>query len=296
MNDGTYFAMEKLAQNGSVPCSTLSRRTLQKLQPLLDSGVLVRRKSGRGMILQVVDHQSLRAYAGNLFPHGNRLVSDRELSPREEGVALFRDSKRASAASAEPVLIRAVAPAAASCGKETVDLKDLTDSTGAACLIIADDGQWQIQSEIAVIENLEVFLHFERLQVPFPAALYAGGRLSRRVIGWLASDAMSQCRFRHCGDYDPVGLDEYLRLRKQIGPRATLYVPEDIEELFGRYGKKRLLSDSASALARLRKTSVPEVRRLVDIMDRTGCGLEQEALLFAVEAQHEFGKKQEEGG
>ncbi|MFW6151498.1 MAG: DUF7281 domain-containing protein, partial [Verrucomicrobiota bacterium] len=281
----TYLALEKLAANGSAPCSALSKRTLRKLQPLLDSGVLAQRTRGRGMILEVVDDRSLRAFAGNLFPHGARLISDHAPSPREEAVALFRDSKRARRTSAEPVLIRAIAPAAASCREKALDLKDLTDATGAACLLIADDTQWRIEADIAVIENLEVFLHFERLDPSFAVAIYAGGRLSRRVIDWLASDPMSQCRFRHCGDYDPVGLDEYIRLRKQVGPRATLYVPDNIEELFRRYGKRRLLTDSASALARLRKTPFPEVRRLVDFMDQTGCGLEQEALLCKADTE-----------
>ena len=84
----------------------------------------------------------------------------------------------------------------------------------------------------------------------------------------------------HCRDYDPVGLDEYLRIKAACPGRTELYLPSNLEDLLSRYGKKELLGSSAVVLARLRKSQDQEVRRTVTLMDRYGVGLEQEALLL----------------
>lgn len=281
MYDGTYRALYALNEHGSVPCSTLSARTTRRLQPLLDSGAIVRRRRGRGMIVEVTDPAALQAFARKLFPHGSGIRDDTgAIPPRGEAVALYRDAKRARTASAEPVLIRALAPAKASRREAEADLYAMTQATRAACLLIDDQVVWRLATRIAVVENMEVFLHFERLQTGWPVVLYAGGRLSHRVLDWLASPTMAPCIFLHCGDYDPVGLDEYLRLRKRLEERVSLHIPKDIDTLFARYGKRELLRDSADILVRLRSDSAPTIRRLVEIMDTTGCGLEQEALLL----------------
>jgi len=53
-----------------------------------------------------------------------------------------------------------------------------------------------------------------------------------------------------------------------------------LEDLLRRYGKKKMLADSAAILARLRQTADPQVRQVVTLLDRWGVGLEQEALLL----------------
>jgi len=112
-------------------------------------------------------------------------------------------------------------------------------------------------------------------------ALYAGGRLSGRILNWLGSQSMARAQIIHCGDYDPVGLDEYLRLKGACPERAELFLPANLEVLLSRYGKRELLQGSNGAvLARLRKTEDHEVRRLVRLLDRYGVGLEQEILLL----------------
>ena len=56
----------------------------------------------------------------------------------------------------------------------------------------------------------------------------------------------------------------------------------NLEDLLSRYGKRELLSGSNGAiLARFRKTDDQEFRRIVELMDRYGVGLEQEVLLLS---------------
>lgn len=90
-------------------------------------------------------------------------------------------------------------------------------------------------------------------------------------------------RIIHCGDYDPVGLDEYLRLKTACPESAGLYLPANLEDLLFRYGKRELLLGSSGViLVWLRKTEDQEVRRIVELMDQYSVGLEQEVLLFCV--------------
>jgi hypothetical protein len=157
-----------------------------------------------------------------------------------------------------------------------------TELAGVAALCL-DGRQWEFTGLMAIVENLEVFWNFEKLETGAQLAVYAQGRLSGRILNWLSSPAMAQARIIHCGDYDPVGLDEYLRLKAACPERAKLYLPPSLEALMSRYGKRELLSGSnAAILVRLRKTEDSEVRRVVELIDRYGVGLEQEALLLKV--------------
>jgi hypothetical protein len=116
--------------------------------------------------------------------------------------------------------------------------------------------------------------------VPADVALYASGRLSELALQWLGSPELSQCRFIHCGDYDPVGLDEFLRLKRIVGDRARLHIPANLREFVATYGRPELLCDSAAVLKRLRASIDPDVHSVIEILDETGCGLEQEVLLL----------------
>ncbi len=90
---------------------------------------------------------------------------------------------------------------------------------------------------------------------------------------------MRTCEIVHFGDYDPVGVDEYLRLKKACPGRVEMYVPDDLEALLSQYGKPALLENSKAILSRLRMEQDETARHLVSLMDRYNCGLEQEVLL-----------------
>lgn len=140
---------------------------------------------------------------------------------------------------------------------------------------------WALTASIAIVENLECFLHFEKMTVAADVALYASGRMSELALQWLGSPELSQCRFIHCGDYDSVGLDEFLRLKKVVGDRARLHIPANLRDLVATYGRPELLCDSEAVLKRLRGSADPDVYKVVKTLDETGCGLEQEVLLIA---------------
>ena len=86
----------------------------------------------------------------------------------------------------------------------------------------------------------------------------------------------------HLPDYDPVGLFEFGWVHARLGHRAGLYLPPDLEARFDRFSNGDLLKNlnSQAMLAQLRRSELPAIRRVIELIDRHNAGLEQEALLI----------------
>jgi hypothetical protein len=83
-------------------------------------------------------------------------------------------------------------------------------------------------------------------------------------------------------DYDPVGLSEFGRVHASLGQRSRLHLPSDLDARFERFSNRDLLKklNSQAMLAQLRRSELPDVQRVVGLIDRHNAGLEQEALLI----------------
>ncbi|EKD39161.1 MAG: hypothetical protein ACD_75C00490G0005 [uncultured bacterium] len=268
-----------LVTQGSLAASRLTDRDRVRLQSLFETRVLTIERGGAGKKVVVQNQDALDAFVLRNYPSGLQ-GSNVALPPRSRAVADFRDSKRARETGPPTVLLRGFNACELRAGEEVLMVAHWTKLAGVAALCL-DDQEWEFTGVMAVVENLEVFWNFEKLETGAQLAVYAQGRLSGRILNWLASPAMAQARIIHCGDYDPVGLDEYLRLKASCPERTGLYLPPNLEDLFFRFGKRNLLEGSnAAVLARLRKCHVLDVCRVVELMDRYGVGLEQEILLL----------------
>lgn len=268
-----------LELQGSLAASRLTARDRSRLQSLFETGVLTVERSGAGKKVMVKNRESLGAFVQRFYPSG-LLGTSEDLPPRSKAVAESRDSKRAREAGPLMVLMRGFGSCEFRAGAEKLDVAGWTELAGVAAICL-EGRLWEFSGVLAVVENLEVFYHFEKLKTYAQLAIYAQGRLSDRVLNWLSSPLMARARIIHCGDYDPVGLDEFLRLKEACPGRTKLYLPANLEELLSRYGKSNLLlGNNATILARLRKTEDQEVRQIVELIDRFGVGLEQEILLY----------------
>lgn len=270
-----------LLAHGRLPGSRFGSGHRRALGPLFDAGVLEERRVGGGRRVEVRDRPALEAFARTLYPAGLEGLSGEGSAPRSRAVAELRDAKRAAGTDAEAVFLRGFGGAELRKPGETLRVGQWTRAAGVAALRVAEKCPWSFVGELAIVENAEVFLHLEALPLSADLALYAGGRLSRRVLAWLASPPMAGARYLHLGDYDPVGLDEYLRLAQACPGRTRLFVPDGFEHLLAAWGKPALLASSSAVLARLRRAADPDVCRVVELLDRHGAGLEQEALLLA---------------
>ena len=277
MPDAFARLLRRLMEEGGAPRSQFSARSLKDLQSLFDAGTLSKVRSGGGLVIEVKDQETLATFYRKRYPSDGKVIDG---PPRARAVGILRNAKRVGRTNMEPVLVRALNPVVCTRNGVQCDLQAATNQTGAACLILESGQFWSLTATFAVVENLECFVHFERMSVAADVALYASGRLSDLALQWLGSPQLSQCQFIHCGDYDPVGLDEFLRLKATVGERARLHVPANLRDLVATYGRPELLRDSKAVLMRLRGVADPDVLRVVEALHETGCGLEQEVLLI----------------
>ena len=226
--------------------------------------------------------QGLQNWIERRYPHGLDGHPSR-LSGRVEGVANLRDSKGGHDLETALVHLRGFGDAGLQREGRRFPVAQLTDDFGAASLVVRDGCNWLLSGRVYTVENLEVFLRVEELSDEVDIAIYTGGRLSELVISWLASCCTDEASIVHAGDYDPVGLAEYQRLKEKLGARVELYLPDELEERLIRYGNEALLRKSRRVLAKLRRCDDPQVRSVVELIDRHGRCLEQEALLIPAE-------------
>ncbi len=258
----------------SVSRSSMGARAKAALEPLFDAGALKEERSGAGWRIRVVNPEAVERFACVVFPQG--LESAAGELDRAEAVAVLRNAKRGRNLCGEPVLIRGFSEATLISARGGLDVRGMTQLCGTACFVISGEIEWEYTGDrVALVENLEPFLSFEKRFPDFDAAIYCAGRMSERLLCWLERQTFHVVHF---GDYDPVGLQEYLRLKKRYGCQAALYVPENIRELVQRYGKPELLRDSSAILSGLRSERDEAVAKVLQCLEDSGNGLEQEVL------------------
>ncbi len=266
-----------LASEGSLPGSACGAAFLAELRPMMEAGVVARERAGGGWRVVVRDAGALEAILARRFPTGAGPETG-----RLGGVARYRDSKAVSNDTPPVVVARVFREVLRDGAGRGCGAVDATRRHGVFAFLLVPGCVHRAAGLVALVENPAVFLRCEELGLGEDMAIGVNGRADGRLLGWLAAQDDPGLRVLHLPDYDPTGLAEFERLREALGSRASLVVPGDIEDRFARHSNPRLLEgiQSRATLARLRGSALPEVRRVVALMDRHNAGLEQEALLI----------------
>jgi len=274
----TINLLQKLLDNGSVTASSVSRSAWDEILPMLSSGALRKEKTGAGSRLSLADR---KAVAGQLERVRPNWTDTGNAPPRASAVRKYRDSKRAISNNPEPIYLRSCRESCVwSNGINSLDVADLTRIADIAAIATKTDDQWHSDAPIGLIENKEVFFHCERLyrQVECGSFIYYGGNVPKRMNEWLAARERAPLILLYA-DYDPVGLNNYLRLKQKIGAAVEFVVPPNFEELMEKWGKHQLLEKNVKYLRYIEQSEDVFVKRMVNAMQKHGCGLEQEILL-----------------
>jgi len=282
--------LRELSKTGFLAKSACSLQLLSYVAALLDSDVLAWERSGAGQRLVVRDPLVLDLFIAGRFPFAeSQLPAD--LMQRVAAVACFRDSKAIVGDTPNMILLRAWSDSVLWCNDQLVPVTEATRLHGVFSFTVTPQHVYELRGACALIENPAVLFGFERLTLcaEVPVALYGGGRISARMLGWLSEQPAPNFQVIHLPDYDPMGLSEFVRLRNRLGDRLTLYLPSNLSDCFARFGNSELLRfpRSQSLLAKLRLSPISELRAVIDLIDRHHAGLEQEALLLDV-ARNEF--------
>jgi hypothetical protein len=280
--------LHQLLETGEVVRSKISPRIRKELTGLFDLGALREERRGGGWAVLVVNQDSVRRFADRQFPSGLFGEEDTSEGRRTQSLNRFGNTKTMPGLDFEFVLLRAFGDAQVvttiAKSKVKIDAPEITRQTGCLALTLQDAGDNSelpfIQGNVATVEGPELFYRFDWTTVDVSVAILTNGRMSERFLTWVTSP-MIEGRLVHFGDYDPVGLDEYRRL-KERAPRATFYTPYNLKKYFkeNRFLKPELMDKSSSLLRRLAETQDADILTVIDLMQRYGGGVEQEVLLL----------------
>lgn len=271
--------------------SQLSASSLATLQPLLAGGILEIERAGRGEVVLVRNKPAFEAWLRQRFPFFGGEVTIPDGAHRAGAVAFRRDSKSAGLGVDKEVLhLRAFGHSSPTVSVDGLDMPvvELTARHGVAACLIGQNSVIRVSAgRVLLVENLECYLRAESLVPDASVVLNASGRVSERLVKCLARSQLGTEPLLHLPDYDPVGLSEYRRLREALGERVTLYVPNDLEARFARFGNRSLINAkprNRALLEQLNNLPWPceESARVFTLIKELGAGLEQEALLLTL--------------
>jgi hypothetical protein len=261
--------------------SSISRQWRPLLKQFRECGAIKTLVDRRAERVKVDDADAFARLVQRRHPGGLDVMLPRSAS-RIEAAGIVGDAKAVRQGSAGAIFLRSSQESSRMFNTATgahVSIFSRTCETGAAAIVLNDTARWGCSGTIALVENKEPFLHYERVMPEVDFAVYSSGKISERLLRWIASEPMSKCRYVHWGDYDPAAGVDYLRLCAVCPGRVEFYLPSLIAELLPQYGKSSLVTKQVRQLNRIRRSSDdPVIGHLLSLFDRYGRGLEQEVL------------------
>jgi hypothetical protein len=246
-----------------------------------------RASSGRGVVLRIVSDEAFERFVIGRLPQGLD-IDMTTVSDHAQAVVMLADAKAIRRAVGQGILVRSAksnVTIESTDGQGSIPVSEMSTVDRAVVIRLSSDKMWTFEGTIAVVEGAYAFWRYERLIPQADLAVLGSGNMSAALLNWLASPAMARCHIIHWGDYDPVGVWQYLRLAEACPGRVESFAPPEIDELIRR-SKRALVTRQGRYLDRLRSRSCDSyVRRMTDLFDRYRRGLEHEALLYGERAE-----------
>lgn len=273
--------LQLLAAGGQLPASQLKHPLVAEL---LEEGILTEVLSGRTKsTYRVPNPTALKGYLENRWAipsltHYIAALRDADTS-RATLVAVSADSKTRALRTFSGFLVHSYLPIQATLH-------------GLPYTIHPPDGAFQFvydysalmpppNAVVVGVENAENFRHIARQQHLFPGMVplfvsrYPQGQ-SKDLLKWLLSIPNS---YLHFGDFDFAGINIYQQeFKKHLGPRATFFLPPNLEQLLANYGNHSLYDQQQ--LNQPHTITEPGLLQLIALLHTHKKGLEQEALLI----------------
>ena len=279
----------ELLESGSLSASSVDRgssETKAQFAKLSAAGIISKRRSGGGNRYEVLHPLNLQTFISSEFPSG-LLAPSEFVSNRTLGVLTKADSKTSKSLDFDLVMLRGNAKL---CINQAIHyLKDSHEIF--PCIKITDNSLITIDKtscKIITIENPTVFAELNKISdLEWDVAVYTAGKMSSILLNQLQQWCESGHQLTHFGDYDYVGLLEYVRILARI-PSANLHQPSRLDKAFiQQYGNVTLLQKQISQhkTLLLKLQALPEsaqkqsLLRVYQLIQSTGKGLEQEAFL-----------------
>ncbi|WP_307425177.1 hypothetical protein [Chryseobacterium sp. MDT2-18] len=224
---------------------------------MVSSLILEKTKSGRGFRYEVKKITEFESFFKIYFPE------DIEVKDKSDNVRKFRNSKIQKTVSTPIFMLR---------GFEKVKINDnevnLEDYTKKFQLFACNAEKIETR-RICIVENLDTFLVAEKLLGESFVFIHKYGRIGKESLGSLFTNELLVFV-----DYDFNGLEEFLRI-KEVFDFAQLYVPENYDELFGKYSQS-LKDNKAEMTNRIKQSLDINVVKIKESIIRNNRFLEQQ--------------------
>jgi hypothetical protein len=254
-----------LLERGSVGYSSANPNILNEL---LHLGLIRIRSAGIKRSVAVADLPQLAQWVNANYPEHK---IDPDALPKREGNIVRSGSSKVGKSSHEtlPFVFKWF-------GSEFDLWSRLTREYGVAAVLsdslasLVLPTQWRLLT----IENWEPFFRANYTGVSVPTMVaYLSGNASDTVLNALETFSHPPKDVLHFGDYDWEGLYIFQRLQRTL-PSARLYIPENVEVLFKKFGDRKLVEKQKlkSGFNLEDRECLPVVR----LIQETNYGLEQE--------------------
>lgn len=259
MNQTDFRTYKKLKTNCFLTEKTVPKTVLNSphFQGLLSSLIIEKLKSGRGFRFEITKPTEFEIFFKTYFPE------EIEVKDKSDNVRKFRNSKIQKTNSTPIFMLR---------GFETIKINgselDLGDYTKKFQLF-ACSAEIIEAKRICIVENLDTFLVAEKLLGKGFVFLHKYGRIGKESLSSIFTKQLLVFV-----DYDFNGLEEFLRV-KEVFDFAQLYIPENYDELFGKFSTS-LKGNKAEMTNRIKQSSDINVIMIRESIIRNNRFLEQQ--------------------
>ena len=265
--------LKKILDEGFITGSKIPKSAQSSVDHLVSINALEQNILKRGSRYKIGNLKIFQAEISSRYPNGLESAINFEIdSSRHLGVKSLKDAKL-SRKKYPTVQVSIKDPS-----KVTIKGKNAPNGIEDFSLSVLVDSlcQWNVEGKVVLIENQEPYLRSSSIFKDESAIICYNGRVNDKISKWINE---SELEVIICPDYDPVGLDEYWKLKSKIGPRVNIFLPESISEDF-KYSTPALLDKKKNreVLRRLANTKNLDTNasHILSLIQKWNAGLMQE--------------------
>lgn len=265
--------LKKILDEGYITGSKIPKSVQSSVNQLVAINALDMNILKRGSRYSIGNEEIFQAEISARYPEGlESVINFNSQSSRHLGVKSLKDAKLSRKKYATVQMF------VNSPSEVFLNGNSIPDGIESFSLSVLVDSlcKWEINGDIILIENQEPYLRSHSLFSGASAIICYNGRVNEKISELINESNMN---VTICPDYDPVGLDEYCKLKSKIGERLTLFLPETITEDF-KYSTSQLLDKKKNREVLVRiandKNLDMDAIKVLKLIQKWNAGLMQE--------------------
>lgn len=235
--------------------------TSSEFQTLLNAKIIEKIISGRGYYYQLVMQDKFEVFYQKKFPR-----NDIEIVTETDNQMKYRDTKATSLKKDRVIFIRSSQDIVVNA--EKINLKKTMQDFNIFSTVF----KTLKAKKICFVENLQPFLEVEKFLGEEYTYIHFYGRLPRKEV--LKNIECEE--YLHFGDYDYVGLSEFLKA-KEVFKNCTIFIPDNYDELYEKFSRAREQKDTA--YKDVMNSTCREVVKIREQLSRQNRFLEQQVVM-----------------